>query len=178
MLVTWKQYLVLMSFTRRKERVPVRRSPSIQFLLLKLPHLREMLQRPTQLGKLPTIVQAVEEKRIPPSPLGKIEISRKLPLRKKRKNVVQEEEGHRIENHINNFSLEDMELEADIEKMFPTIDHPGNLAHQNSSLEIIENETFNEEESFAFQSIVFDKESKKLIIAKGDMKNKKGKYHS
>jgi hypothetical protein len=91
---------------------------------------------------------------------------------------VQEEEDHHIESDINNFSLEDMELEADIEKMFPTIDQPGNMAHQNSSLEIIENETFNEEESFAFQSVVFDRESKKLIIEKGDMKNKKGKSHS
>jgi len=48
------------------------------------------------------------------------------------------------------------------------------LTHQNSSLEIIENETFNEQESFTFQSVVFERESKKLIIEKGDMKNKKG----
>jgi hypothetical protein len=91
---------------------------------------------------------------------------------------VQEEEDHHIENDINKFSLEDMELEADIEKLFPTIDQSGNTTHQNSSLEIIENETFSEEESFTFQSIVFDKESKKLIIEKGDMKNKKGKSRS
>jgi hypothetical protein len=45
-------------------------------------------------------------------------------------------------------------------------------------LEIIENETFNEDESFSFQSDVFDRESKKLIIEKGDMKNNKGKYRS
>jgi hypothetical protein len=109
-------------------------------------------------------------------PPRKIESSHKLPLRKKRKNVVQEEEDHHIESDINNFSLEDMELEAYIEKMFPTMDKLGNTTHHNSSLEIIENETFNEEESFAFQSVVFDRESKKLIIEKGDMKNKKGKY--
>jgi hypothetical protein len=30
----------------------------------------------------------------------------------------------------------------------------------------------------SFQSIVFDRESKKLIIEKGDVKNKKGKSHS
>jgi hypothetical protein len=76
-----------------------------------------------------------EERRIPPP--GKIESSHKLPLRKKRKNVVQEEEDNLIENDINSFSLEDMELEADIEKMFPTIDQPGNMAQQNSSLEIV-----------------------------------------
>jgi hypothetical protein len=107
----------------------------------------------------------------------KIESSHKLPLRKKRKNVVQEEEENLIENEINSFSLEDMELEADIEKCFLTIDQLGETCHQNSSLEIIENETFSEEESFTFQNIVFDKESKKLIIEKGDMKNKKGKSH-
>jgi hypothetical protein len=38
---------------------------------------------------------------------------------------VQEEEDHHIENGINNFSLEDIELKADIEKMFPTIDQLG-----------------------------------------------------
>jgi hypothetical protein len=43
-------------------------------------------------------------------------------MRKKRKNVVQEEEDNLIENDINSFSLEDMELDVDIEKMFPTID--------------------------------------------------------
>jgi hypothetical protein len=48
--------------------------------------------------------------------LGKIEISHKLPLRKKSKNIVQEEEYHHIENDIKIFSLEDMELEADIDK--------------------------------------------------------------
>jgi hypothetical protein len=35
---------------------------------------------------------------------------------------VQEEEDNIIENEINSFSLEDMELEEDIEKMFPTTD--------------------------------------------------------
>jgi nucleoside-triphosphatase THEP1 len=111
-------------------------------------------------------------------PPGKIESSHKLPLRKKRKNIVQEEEEHRVESDINSFSLEDMELEADIEKMFPNIDQPGGAAHQNQSLEIVENEIFDEEESFVFQSVVFDNESKKLIIEKSDAKNKKGKYRS
>jgi hypothetical protein len=71
-----------------------------------------------------------------------------------------------------------MELKADIEKMFRIIDHPGNTVHQNSSLEIIENENFSEEESLTFQSVVFNKESKKLIIEKSDMNNNKGKSHS
>jgi hypothetical protein len=45
-------------------------------------------------------------------------------------------------------------------------------------LEIVENEIFEEEESFVFQSVVFDNESKKLIINKSDAKNKKGKCRS
>ena len=81
---------------------------------------------------------------------------------------MQEEEDHHIENDINNFSLEDMELDVDIEKIFLVIDQLGNTTYHNSSLEIIENETFNEEESFAFQSVVFDRESKKFIIDKSD----------
>jgi hypothetical protein len=68
-----------------------------------------------------------------------------------------------------------MELEVDIEKMFPNIDQLGNTNHHNSLLEIIENETFNEEESFCFRSVFFDRESKKLIIEKGDVKSKKWK---
>jgi hypothetical protein len=37
---------------------------------------------------------------------------------------------------------------------------------------------FDEDESFVFQSVVFESESKKLIIEKRDVKNKKGKYRS
>jgi hypothetical protein len=112
------------------------------------------------------------------SPPRKIESSHEFPLRKKRKNVVQEEEDNLIKNDINSFSLEDMELKVDIEKMFPTIDQSGNMAQQNSSIKIVANETFSEEESFTFQSVVFDKESKNLIIERGDQKNKKRKSRS
>jgi hypothetical protein len=142
MMVTWKQYLVLMSFTSKKEMILVRRAPNLQLLLLKLPHIGAILQRPTQLGKLPIVVQATEEKIIPPPCKN-----REIPQAPSKK---EEEEEHHIENDINNFSLEDMEIEVVIEKIFPTIDQTGNMAHQNSSLEIIENETFNEEDSFAF----------------------------
>jgi hypothetical protein len=111
-------------------------------------------------------------------PLGKIESSHKISMRKKRKNIVQEEEEYSAESDINNFSLEDMEVKANIKKMFPNIDKPEGMAHHNPLLEIIENETFDEEESFVFQSVVFDSESNKLIIEKSDVKNKKGKSHS
>jgi hypothetical protein len=97
----------------------VKKAPSLQLLLPRLPHPGAIIQWLTQSERLPTVVQAAEEKRTPP---GKIESSHKLPVRKKRKNVVQEEEDSFTENDINSFSLEDMELEVDIEKMFPTID--------------------------------------------------------
>jgi hypothetical protein len=45
-------------------------------------------------------------------------------------------------------------------------------------LEVVANEIFSEEESFTFQSVIFDKESEKLIVERGDQENKKGKYHS
>jgi hypothetical protein len=91
---------------------------------------------------------------------------------------VQGEEYNVIEDNINSLFLEDMELKVDIEKNFPTIDQLRNMAQQIASLEIIANETFSEEESFTFQSVVFDKESKKMIVERGDQKNKKGKSRS
>jgi hypothetical protein len=71
-----------------------------------------------------------------------------------------------------------MELEIDIEKMFLDNDQLENTAPHNPGMEIIGIDTLDEEESFAFQSIVFYSESKKLIIEKRDVKNKKGKSRS
>jgi len=42
-------------------------------------------------------------------------------------------------------------------------------------MDIVDTDFFYEDESFVFQSVVFDNESKKLIIEKRDVKNKKGK---
>jgi hypothetical protein len=42
-------------------------------------------------------------------------------------------------------------------------------------LEVATNDIFSEEESFTFQSAIFDKESKKMILERGDQKSKKGK---
>jgi hypothetical protein len=155
MLVTWKQYLVLMSFKRKKRKGPNEKSAQSPTVTPKTTTSRSNAPVAHPTRKLTNTSSSSEGEKNPPS--GKIESSHKLPLRKKRKNVVQEEEDHHIENDINNFSLEDMELEAYIEKTFPTMDQTGNTAHQNASLEIIENETFNEEESFSFQSVVFDR---------------------
>jgi hypothetical protein len=110
------------------------------------------------------------EKNPPP---GKIDSSDKLHVRKKMKNLVQEEEDNLIENDIQIFSMEDMELEVDIEKIFLAMEQQKNMTQQNSLLEVVENETFSEEESFTFQSVVFDKQSKKLIVERSDQKIKR-----
>jgi hypothetical protein len=52
------------------------------------------------------------------------------------------------------------------------------MIHHSSILEIVETEIFDEDESFLFQIVVFDSQSKSLIIEKRDVKNKKGKSHS
>ena len=91
---------------------------------------------------------------------------------------MQEEEDNLIENDIQIFSLEDMELEVHIEKIFPTMEELENMAQQNYLLEVFGNATFSEEESFTFQRIVFDRESKNMIVERIDQKNKKGKDHS
>jgi hypothetical protein len=43
-----------------------------------------------------------------------------------------------------------MELEIDIEKVFPNVDQLENTSHQNPHMEIIEGKTFDEEDSFVF----------------------------
>jgi hypothetical protein len=69
-------------------------------------------------------------------------------MRKKRKNIVKEEKGPRGERNIHDLSLKDMELEIDIEKVFPQVIQLENTAHKNPQMEVIESETFNEEDSF------------------------------
>lgn len=97
-----------------------------------------MLQRSAQLRSLSTIALVEEEDKNPPS--GKIESSHKLPVRKKRKTPLQEEENNLLENDIQSFSLEDMELEADIEKIqFPEIEQQEHVVQQNTALEVVGN---------------------------------------
>jgi hypothetical protein len=68
-----------------------------------------------------------------------------------------------------------MKIEIDIEKVFPQVIQLENNAHQNPQMEVIESETFVEKDSFVIQSVIFDSESKNLVIEKRDVKNKKGK---
>jgi hypothetical protein len=111
-------------------------------------------------------------------PSDKIESCHKLPVGKKWKTIVQEQEGSRGEIDIYDLSLKDMELEIDIEKMFPNDNHLESTSPHNTGMEILGIDTLDEEESFSFQRVVFDSESKKLIIKNIDVKNKKGTSHS
>jgi hypothetical protein len=90
-------------------------------------------------------------------PFGKIESSHKLLVKKKIKIPLHEEENNIIENDIQSLSLEDMELEADIQNIFLAIEQQKHVVQQDFILDIVGNENFSEEESFTFQSVVFYK---------------------
>jgi hypothetical protein len=100
-------------------------------------------------------------------PRAKIDSSHKLPLTKKRKNIVGQAEEPEIES-------EHMQLETEIEHMHK-VDPSADAMHHSSTMEIAETDIFDEDESFVFQSVVFDSQSKNLIIEKRDVTNKKGK---
>jgi hypothetical protein len=61
-----------------------------------------------------------------------------------------------------------MEPKANIEKIFPAIEQYEHVVQHDYVLEVFGNETFSEEESFTFQSVVFDKESKRMTVERID----------
>jgi hypothetical protein len=69
-----------------------------------------------------------------------------------------------------------MELETDMNSIFCNLEHLGDAIQHSCPMDVADIKNFDEDESFVFQSIVFYSESKKLIIEKRDVKNKKGKY--
>jgi hypothetical protein len=69
-----------------------------------------------------------------------------------------------------------MDLEANLESMFYNLDNPRDAIHYACSMNMVDTNFFYEDESFIFQSIVFEIESKQLIIEKRDVKNKKRKH--
>jgi hypothetical protein len=58
------------------------------------------------------------------------------------------------------------------------LDQPGDAIHYSLAMDISVTKCFYEDESFVFQSVFFYRQSKKLIIEKKDVKNKKGKSRS
>jgi hypothetical protein len=101
-------------------------------------------------------------------PCTKIDSSHKLPVKKKRKKIVGQVEEPEIES-------ENMELETDLDSVFRNIDQPRDAIQHSLPMEIAETKIFDEDESFIFQSVVFNSKSKNLIIEKRDVRNKKGK---
>jgi hypothetical protein len=91
-------------------------------------------------------------------------------VRKKRKNVVEQAKEPVTES-------EEMELETELDNIFCNVDQPRDMIHHNPLMEIAEIDIFDEDESFIFQRVVFDNESKNLIIEKRDVINKKRKSH-
>jgi hypothetical protein len=77
---------------------------------------------------------------------------------KKRKNIVGQAKEPEIES-------EHMQLENEIEHMH-NVDPSMDVMHHSSTMEIDETDIFYEDESFVFQSVVFDSQSKNLIIEK------------
>ena len=65
---------------------------------------------------------------------------------------------------IHDLSLEYIELEIDIEKMFPNNDQIESTTPHNPEMEIIGTDTLDEEESFAFQSIFFTANPKNWLL--------------
>jgi hypothetical protein len=92
-------------------------------------------------------------------------------VQKKRKRIVGEVEESEIES-------ENMELDTDLDSIFCNLDQPRDVIQHIYPMDIFDTKIFCEDESFVFQSDVFERESKKMIIEKRDVKNKKGKYHS
>jgi hypothetical protein len=88
-----------------------------------------------------------------------IDSSHKIPLAKKRKNNAGQAEEPQIESGK-------MQLEIEVEHMQKI----GSFA-----VEISDSEFFDIDESFVIQSIIFNIQSKSLVIEKRDVTNRKGK---
>jgi hypothetical protein len=57
-----------------------------------------------------------------------------------------------------------MELDIDLDTMIFFLDQPGDAIHHSHPMDISVTKNFDKDESFVFQSIVFDSRNKKLII--------------
>jgi hypothetical protein len=105
-------------------------------------------------------------------PQGKIENPHKLQVKRKRKNSQREEVEQPISE--NDISLEDMDLEVDIENIhFPDEEQRLQESQQVAVELATQEEDFSEEESFSIQNALFDKNSRKLIFEGFDPKIKR-----
>jgi hypothetical protein len=71
-----------------------------------------------------------------------------------------------------------MELETDMDSVLRYLDQIRYAIQHSPPMDIFDTKFFDEYESFMFKSAVFESQSKKLIIEKKVVKNKKGKSRS
>jgi hypothetical protein len=113
-------------------------------------------------------------------PQGKMENTHKIPIRKKRKIPLQEEEEEQVsENDVNNLSLEDMDHEVDIENI--QFNEEENMLQETQQIVLevaTQEEYFSEDESFTIHNAIFDRNSRKLVFEGTSHKNNKGKLCS
>jgi hypothetical protein len=64
-----------------------------------------------------------------------------------------------------------MDLDVDLESIFCNLDQPADEIQPTCSMDMVDTLIFYEDESFVFQNVVFESESKKLIIEKKDVNN-------
>jgi hypothetical protein len=76
-------------------------------------------------------------------PRGKIDSSHKIPVTKKRKNIVGKAKEPETES-------ENMQLETNVDDVFCKVDPPANMMHHGLTMEIAETDIFDEDESFIF----------------------------
>ena len=92
-------------------------------------------------------------------PCIKIDSSHKIPLTKKRKNNAGQANESEIES-------EQVQIEIETEHMHKI---------GSSAMEIAKTDILDKDESLVFQSIVFDSQSKNMVIKKRDVTNRKDK---
>jgi hypothetical protein len=61
---------------------------------------------------------------------------------------------------------QNMEVGIDLDAMFPFLDQPQDDIHHSHPMDISVTQNFDEDESFVFQSAVFDSRNKRLIFEK------------
>ena len=61
---------------------------------------------------------------------------------------------------------ENMDLDADLESIFCNLDQPADGIQPTCSMDMVDTLIFDEDETCVFQNVVFESESKKLIIEK------------
>jgi hypothetical protein len=156
-IVTQRHCKARLNCTDNREKYPVRRVPSPPPALPRARHHGASLQW-THPSKKATHKSSNGGGYKNP-PRIKIDSSHKIPLMKKRKNNAGQADEPEIES-------EQVQLEIETEHMHKI---------GSSTVEIAETKFFYEDESFVFQSVVFDSQSKSMVIEKRDVTNRKGK---